>query len=319
MIPVASTGMLGQGRPNLQHSRYPISTVQVNNNPFQSSVAAQKQSLSPSFDSSSGSSTVRGNADTRKNLHTNRLSSGASSLSRSNSDSSTFSKVRTAQHAHSNSVPHLVAVRSGSGGAIQDSGNRDRSASVSSRGGAAKSNTGSTATGGNFHATSINHRPSQNVSRHHKSHSQQHSAKVQYSSDKGKTRTTGHHSKQLPETPATAGHSSASISQSGLLGYPKKQRAMLSLAVKRANAAVLLDQHNNVEGAMEAYVDVCNLLQQAIARRALESDRNQLQSIVSSILRLRIFHFFCERVHADPCGLFYSSSARYLGLDIRGG
>lgn len=58
---------------------------------------------------SSGSSTIRGTSEGRKH---NRWSGSASSLSRSNSDSSTLSKVRPS-HAHSVSVPHIVTTRPG--------------------------------------------------------------------------------------------------------------------------------------------------------------------------------------------------------------
>ncbi|KAF8447094.1 hypothetical protein BDZ91DRAFT_752486 [Kalaharituber pfeilii] len=54
---------------------------------------------------------------------------------------------------------------------------------------------------------------------------------------------------------------------------------MLSSALQKANTAVLLDNANNIEGAMDAYSDACNLLQQAMLRASLEEDRVQLQSI----------------------------------------
>lgn len=56
---------------------------------------------------------------------------------------------------------------------------------------------------------------------------------------------------------------------------------MLSRALQKANTAVLLDNAQNFEGAMEAYSDACKLLQQVMIRSSGEEDRRKLDSIVS--------------------------------------
>lgn len=54
---------------------------------------------------------------------------------------------------------------------------------------------------------------------------------------------------------------------------------MLSRALQKANTAVLLDNAQNFEGAMEAYGDACKLLQQVMIRSSGEEDRRKLDSI----------------------------------------
>ena len=56
---------------------------------------------------------------------------------------------------------------------------------------------------------------------------------------------------------------------------------MLSRALQKANTAVLLDNAQNFEGAMEAYEDACKLLQQVMIRSSGEDDRRKLDAIVS--------------------------------------
>jgi hypothetical protein len=56
---------------------------------------------------------------------------------------------------------------------------------------------------------------------------------------------------------------------------------MLSRALQKANTAVLLDNAQNFEGAMEAYEDACKLLQQVMIRSSAEEDRRKLDAIVS--------------------------------------
>lgn len=57
---------------------------------------------------------------------------------------------------------------------------------------------------------------------------------------------------------------------------------MLSRALQKANTAVLLDNAQNFEGAMEAYGDACRLLQQVMLRSSGEDDRKKLEAIVSA-------------------------------------
>lgn len=60
----------------------------------------------------------------------------------------------------------------------------------------------------------------------------------------------------------------------------KDKKTMLSRALQKANTAVLLDNAQNFEGAMEAYEDACKLLQQVMIRSSQEDDRRKLDAIV---------------------------------------
>lgn len=62
----------------------------------------------------------------------------------------------------------------------------------------------------------------------------------------------------------------------------KDKKTMLSRALQKANTAVLLDNAQNFEGAMEAYGDACKLLQQVMIRSSGEEDKRKLDSIVSN-------------------------------------
>ncbi|KAM3081179.1 hypothetical protein ACMFMG_005134 [Clarireedia jacksonii] len=57
------------------------------------------------------------------------------------------------------------------------------------------------------------------------------------------------------------------------------QKAMLSKALQKANTAVLLDNAQNYEGAMQAYSEACNLLQQVMSRSSGGEDRRKLEAI----------------------------------------
>ena len=189
---------------------------------------------------SSGSSTIRGTPEGRK---LNRWSGSASSLSRSNSDSSTLSKVRPS-HAHSVSVPHIVTTRPGG----SNQGSRIKtspSPAIESSNARVNDEKTSVAT---QHIPPPPIQPSRPPPPPEKQKAQH---------------------RQLPIPRKTRQHRSSS------------QRAMLSSALQKANTAVLLDNAGNIEGAMEAYRDACTLLQQAMSRAELEEDRAQLQSIVS--------------------------------------
>ena len=62
---------------------------------------------------------------------------------------------------------------------------------------------------------------------------------------------------------------------------PSSQKTMLSKALQKANTAVLLDNAQNFEGAMEAYEDACMLLQRVMYKSTGDEDKKKLQSIVS--------------------------------------
>lgn len=75
----------------------------------------------------------------------------------------------------------------------------------------------------------------------------------------------------------------------------RDKKTMLSRALQKANTAVLLDNAQNFEGAMEAYSDACSLLEQVMIRTSGEEDRRKLESIV------RISHLSGEAEVTDYC------------------
>jgi hypothetical protein len=78
-----------------------------------------------------------------------------------------------------------------------------------------------------------------------------------------------------------AGKSSASTNGSSRISKGPSQKAMLSKALQKANTAVLLDNAQNFEGAMQAYSEACGLLQHVMARSSGDEDRRKLEAIVS--------------------------------------
>lgn len=67
------------------------------------------------------------------------------------------------------------------------------------------------------------------------------------------------------------------------------QKTVLSRALQKANTAVLLDNAMNYEGAIEAYMDACGLLQQVMMRTSGSEERQKLQEIVG----------FCPAIPTD--------------------
>lgn len=59
----------------------------------------------------------------------------------------------------------------------------------------------------------------------------------------------------------------------------KDKKAMLSKALQKANTAVLLDNAQNYEGALEAYGDACDLLGQVMHRTSGDDDKRKLDAI----------------------------------------
>ncbi|KAF1988814.1 hypothetical protein K402DRAFT_411334 [Aulographum hederae CBS 113979] len=59
----------------------------------------------------------------------------------------------------------------------------------------------------------------------------------------------------------------------------KDKKAMLSRALQKANTAVVLDNAQNFEGAIEAYTDACHLLKQVMLRTSGDDDRRKLDAI----------------------------------------
>lgn len=59
----------------------------------------------------------------------------------------------------------------------------------------------------------------------------------------------------------------------------KDKKAMLSKALQKANTAVLLDNAQNFEGALDAYSDACRLLQMVMDRSSGADDKRKLDAI----------------------------------------
>ena len=57
------------------------------------------------------------------------------------------------------------------------------------------------------------------------------------------------------------------------------QKTMLSKALAVANSAVLLDNAQNISGAIEAYAEACDLLKQVLVRSSILDDRKRLSDI----------------------------------------
>lgn len=61
----------------------------------------------------------------------------------------------------------------------------------------------------------------------------------------------------------------------------RDKKAMLSRALQKANTAVLLDNAQNFEGAVDAYRDACELLHEVMLKSSGEEDKRKLDAIVS--------------------------------------
>nr|POE65368.1 hypothetical protein CFP56_73013 [Quercus suber] len=61
--------------------------------------------------------------------------------------------------------------------------------------------------------------------------------------------------------------------------HDKDKKGMLSRALQKANTAVLLDNAQNFEGALEAYNDACRLLRQVMERSSALEDIQKLEAI----------------------------------------
>jgi hypothetical protein len=77
------------------------------------------------------------------------------------------------------------------------------------------------------------------------------------------------------------------------------QKTMLSHALSRANSAVLLDNAQDLRGAIEAYTDACRLLHQVMLRSSGDEDRSKLQAIVSRITSHSLFVLILINPPAD--------------------
>ena len=101
-------------------------------------------------------------------------------------------------------------------------------------------------------------------------------------------RSSGHRRRRtssVKSSGTTEGESSASdhrdIARKTRRRRAPSQKALLSKALAKANHAVVLDGKQNVEGAILAYGDACNLLRQVMVRSSGEDDRRKLEAVVS--------------------------------------
>ena len=86
-----------------------------------------------------------------------------------------------------------------------------------------------------------------------------------------------------PETAGRDGiletQAAATVPTRGRSHRSPTQKTMLSKALAVANNAVLLDNAQNIEGAIEAYAEACELLQQVLVRSSILDDRKRLSDI----------------------------------------
>lgn len=89
----------------------------------------------------------------------------------------------------------------------------------------------------------------------------------------------GHSRNRSQAAKGSSGTNSSDKSKDQTSKQPS-QKAMLSKALQKANTAVLLDNAQNFEGAIQAYSEACNLLQQVMARSSGDEDKRKLEAIV---------------------------------------
>ena len=98
--------------------------------------------------------------------------------------------------------------------------------------------------------------------------------------DRERRQSRGHSRNRSQADKGSAGTTSSSRGKDRSHRGPS-QKAMLSKALQKANTAVVLDNARNVEGAIEAYQEACNLLLQVMSRSSGDDDRRKLEAIVS--------------------------------------
>ncbi|KAL6707556.1 hypothetical protein ACN47E_003905 [Coniothyrium glycines] len=127
-------------------------------------------------------------------------------------------------------------------------------------------------------------RPPQSVAAHRQAASGNHSRS--HSRDHRRAESRDHSRSESKDRLRSESNASARLDDS-VQGTPprtrerreKDKKTMLSRALQKANTAVLLDNAQNFEGAMEAYEDACKLLQQVMIRSSQEEDRRKLDAI----------------------------------------
>jgi hypothetical protein len=89
----------------------------------------------------------------------------------------------------------------------------------------------------------------------------------------------GKEKRPMGHTRGREGNSKGSMGGSAKSDRQPSQKAMLSSALQKAHTAVLLDNAQNFEGAVDAYGDACALLEQVMLRSNGDEDRRKLQAI----------------------------------------
>lgn len=87
------------------------------------------------------------------------------------------------------------------------------------------------------------------------------------------------HRSRTPEGRGISSQSSERSKSKERSSKQPSQKAMLSKALQKANTAVLLDNAQNFEGAMQAYSEACNLLRQVMDRSSGDEDKRKLEAI----------------------------------------
>lgn len=90
------------------------------------------------------------------------------------------------------------------------------------------------------------------------------------------------HSSQISQSSSSSITFSPSRGKERRSSKQPSQKAMLSKALQKANTAVLLDNAQNFEGAIQAYSEACSLLQQVMLRSPGEEDKRKLEAIRST-------------------------------------
>ncbi|OBT56431.1 hypothetical protein VE04_03105 [Pseudogymnoascus sp. 24MN13] len=93
-----------------------------------------------------------------------------------------------------------------------------------------------------------------------------------------RSRSRGHSRNRSHATKGSSGTLSSENNE-GRSSRQPSQKAMLSKALQKANTAVVLDNAMNFEGAMQAYSEACDLLQQVMMRSSGDEDRRKLEAI----------------------------------------
>ncbi|KFY21768.1 hypothetical protein V493_07118 [Pseudogymnoascus sp. VKM F-4281 (FW-2241)] len=126
------------------------------------------------------------------------------------------------------------------------------------------------------------------------------------SRSRGHSRNRSHATKGSSETLSSEKNKDRSSRQ-------PSQKAMLSKALQKANTAVVLDNASNFEGAMQAYSEACDLLQQVMMRSSGDEDRKKLEAIrntytsrITELVKLAPYNEDDKALPARPESLEYT-------------